>query len=172
MGKNLQKVQDMLDGNYKNKVQVGYGDQEVERHEIGDTWTDSDGIEWEQKNGYRVRINNKMANVGIFKGHCKDCNAGILKPWDVNTFKGDGRCYYCQIDYEANLKTGKNNLKWFAYRRLKDFKNMKSIENEMVQWIDELEKQKQKNPFDKKVANAIANNEVTLQINKVTNKLV
>ena len=49
---------------------------------------------------------------------------------------------------------------------------MKSIENEMVQWIDELEKQKQKNPFDKKVANAIANNEVTLQINKVTNKLV
>ena len=171
MSKNLQKVQDMLDGNYKNKIQSGYiGEKEVDR-KIGDIWTDSDGIEWEQKNGYRMKV-SKLANAGIFKGHCKDCNTGILKPWDVNTFKGDGRCYYCQIDYEAKLKTGKNGLKWFAYRRLKDFQNMKSIEKDMIQWIDDMEKQKQKNPFDKKVANAIANNEVTLQINKVTNKLV
>ena len=31
MGKNLAKVQDMLDGNYKSKIQVGVGDQEVEK---------------------------------------------------------------------------------------------------------------------------------------------
>ena len=31
MGKNIQKVQDMLDGNYKSKIQVGVGDQEVEQ---------------------------------------------------------------------------------------------------------------------------------------------
>ena len=73
MSKNLQIVQDMLDGNYQTKVQVGYGDQEIERHEIGDKWTDSDGIEWEQKKGYRVKI-NKLENVGIFKGNCKTCN--------------------------------------------------------------------------------------------------
>jgi len=171
MSKNLQKVQDMLDGNYKNKVQVGYGDQDIERHEVGDIWTDSDGIEWEQKNGYRVRINNKMANVGIFKGHCKTCNKGILKPWDKDTHKADGRCYHCQLNYELDLKFD-SWLRWFAYRRLKDFKNMKAIENEMIQWIDEKQELLKDNPFDKKVANAIANNEVTLQINKVTNKLV
>ena len=49
MSRNLQKVQDMLDGNYQTKVQVGYGDQEIEHHEVGDRWTDSDGIEWEHK---------------------------------------------------------------------------------------------------------------------------
>lgn len=171
MSKNLQKVQDMLDGNYKNKVQVGYGDQEVERHEIGDTWTDSDGIEWEQKNGYRVRINNKMANVGIFKGHCKTCNKGILKPWDRDTHKADGRCYHCQLNYELDLKFD-SWLRWFAYRRLKDLENMKAIENEMIQWIDEKQKLLKDNPFDKKIANALANEEVDLQINKVANKLV
>ena len=31
MSKNIQKVQDMLDGNYKSKIQVGVGDQEVEQ---------------------------------------------------------------------------------------------------------------------------------------------
>ena len=33
MSKNLAKVQDMLDGNYKSKIQVGVGDQEVEKQD-------------------------------------------------------------------------------------------------------------------------------------------
>ena len=167
MSKNIQKVQDMLDGNYKNKIQSGYiGEKEVDR-KIGDIWTDSDGVEWEQKNGYRMKV-SKLANAGIFKGHCKDCNAGILKPWDVDTFKGDGRCYYCQIDYEAKLKTGKNSLKWFAYRRLKDFQNMKSIEKDMIDYINDLDKFRKQKVFDKSVANAIANENVSMTIKKNT----
>ena len=165
MSKNLQKVQDMLDGNYQTKIQVGYGDQEIERHEIGDIWTDSDGIEWEQKNGYRVRINNKMANVGIFKAHCKTCNKGILKPWDRDTHKADGRCYHCQLNYELDLKFDKP-IRWFAYRRLKDLKNMIALEKEMIQWVDEITKEREQNPFDETIANAIANGEVSLTINK------
>ena len=42
--KNLQRVQDMLDGNYKHKIQSGYEGETVHR-EIGDTWTDSDGLD-------------------------------------------------------------------------------------------------------------------------------
>ena len=45
---------------------------------------------------------------------------------------------------------------------------MKSLEKEMIQWVDEMEKQKQKNPFDKTVANALANGEVEMSINKNT----
>ena len=48
MGKNIQKVQDMLDGNYKNKIHVGYSKTE-ETRKVGDKWTDSEGYEWEQK---------------------------------------------------------------------------------------------------------------------------
>ena len=31
--KNLQKVQDMLDGNHKNKIQVGYSSQDEKRED-------------------------------------------------------------------------------------------------------------------------------------------
>ncbi len=168
MSKNLQKVQDMLDGNYQTKVQVGYGDQEIERHEIGDKWTDSDGIEWEQKKGYRVKIKNTPA-VGLFNHQCKDCKKNcspkIAKPWDRDTFKADGRCYHCQMNYELDLKFDKP-IRWFAYRRLKDLKNMEAIEKEMIQWVDEKQKLMKDNPFAKTIANAMANSEVELKINK------
>ena len=140
----------MLDGNYQTKIQVGYGDQEVERHEIGDTWIDSDGIEWEQKNGYRIRINNKMANVGIFKAKCKTCNKGILKQCDnpkiTPLFEKIG----------INPET--------AFQALRGSSQL--IRKNIPGFINTLNKILKQNPFDKKVANAMANSEVELTINK------
>jgi len=169
MSKNLRKVQDMLDGNYKNKIQVGYSKVEKQR-EVGDKWTDSDGVEWEQKEGYKYKIPSLPA-VGMFSKQCKDCGKNCspktAKPWDRDCYKADGRCYYCQMDYEAELKTGKP-LKWFAYRRLKDLQNMESLERDMEQWVDELDKQNKEKVFDTKVANALANGEVEMSIKKNT----
>jgi hypothetical protein len=169
MSKNLRKVQDMLDGNYKNKIQVGYSKTE-KRREVGEKWTDSDGQEWEQKQGYIYKIPT-MPSIGIFSKQCKDCKKNCspktAKPWDRDTFKTDGRCYYCQLNYEIDLKADKP-IRWFAYRRLKDLRNMEAIERDMEQWIDELEKQKNEKVFDNKVANALANGEVEMTINKNT----
>ena len=173
MSKNLRKVQDMLDGNYKNKIQVGYSKTE-ETRKVGDKWTDSDGVEWEQKEGYIYKIPT-MPAVGMFSKQCKDCkkncSAKTAKPWDRDTYKADGRCYYCQMDYEVDLKSDKP-IRWFAYRRLKDLQNMESLEKDMIQWVEEMSKQREQNPFDEKVANALANGEVEMSVNKVTNKLV
>ena len=36
----------------------------------------------------------------------------------------------------------------------------------MEQWIDELEKRKQENPFDMGVANALANGNIEMSLNK------
>ena len=96
MGKNIQRVKDMVEGNYKNKIQVGYGDQEIEHHEIGDKWTDSDGIEWEQKSGYRMKLSN-LPEKGI-ADKCNTCESFIFKAWDKDTYKADGRCYHCQLN--------------------------------------------------------------------------
>jgi len=110
-----------------------------------------------------------MPAVGMFNHQCKDCGKNcspkMAKPWDRDCWKADGRCYYCQVDYEAELKTGKP-LRWFAYRRLKDLRNMEALEKDMIQWVDEITKQRKKNPFDMKVANALANGEVEMTINK------
>ena len=169
MGKNIQKVQDMLDGTYGGKTQVGYSPVD-EIRKVGDKWTDSEGYEWEQKEGYIYKVPT-MPSVGIFSKQCKDCGKNcspkMAKPWDRDVFKADGRCYYCQMDYEIDLKADKP-IRWFAYRRLKDFRNMKSLEREMEQWVDENTKMLEKNPFDLKVANALANGEVEMTINKNT----
>jgi len=164
--KNLAKVQSMLDGTYGGKTQVGYSTVE-EHRKVGDKWTDSEGYEWEQKEGFQVK-KSVMPAVGMFNHQCKDCKKNCSpktgKPWDRDTYKADGRCYYCQIDYEAELKS--KPIRWFAYRRLKDLRNMDAIEKDMIQWVDELTEQRKKNPFDMKVANALANGEVEFTVNK------
>ncbi len=168
--KNLAKVQSMLDGTYGGKTQVGYS-QTDEVRKVGDKWIDSEGYEWEQKQGFRVKLSNTPA-VGMFNHQCKDCGKNcspkMAKPWDRDCWKADGRCYYCQLDYEIELKT--KPIRWFAYRRLKDLQNMESLEKDMVQWVDELTEQRKKNPFDETVANALANGEVEFSINK--NKVI
>ena len=166
--KNLAKVQSMLDGTYGGKIQSGYSPTEEIRN-VGDKWIDSEGYEWEQKEGFRVK-NSVMPAVGMFNHQCKDCGKNcspkMAKPWDRDCFKADGRCYYCQLDYEVELKT--KPIRWFAYRRLKDLQNMESLEKDMEQWVEEISEQREQNPFDKTVANALANGDVEMTINKNT----
>jgi hypothetical protein len=45
---------------------------------------------------------------------------------------------------------------------------MDSIEKDMIQWVDEFTEYKKQNPFDTKVANALANAEVEMSIKKNT----
>ena len=168
--KNLEKVQSMLDGTYGGKIQSGYSPTEKVRN-VGDKWTDSEGYEWEQKEGFRVKSGGNMIARGMFNHQCKDCGKNCSpktgKPWDRDTFKADGRCYHCQMNYEMDLSFDKP-IRWFAYRRLKDLNNMDAIEKDMIQWVDEITKQRQQNPFDKTVANALANGEVEMSIKKNT----
>jgi uncharacterized protein (DUF3084 family) len=58
---NIQDVKKLLAGEHdsQNKVQVGYAGEKLEDTEtrkVGDKWFDSDGNEWEQKNGYKVKL--------------------------------------------------------------------------------------------------------------------
>ena len=161
--KNLQKVQDMLDGKGTGKIQVGYSTAE-ETRDVGDRWFDSDGMEWEQKDGFRVN-HTKMANRGIADHRCSDCEKYIIKPWDKEIFKFNDRCYYCQIDFEAELKgTGKfDEWKEAQDKRIKEgyIEKFEKENEELVKEIANLE-----NPFDTKLVNAMSNANVTMEINK------
>ena len=163
--KNIQKVQDMLDGNFQTKTMVGFSEEAEPTRKVGDKWIDSDGIEWEQKEHYKVK--GRLSTHPDWDKKCSMCEDLILKPWDKDTHKADGRCYHCQLNYELDLKFDKP-IRWFAYRRLKELTNMKSIENDMEQWIDELEKRQQEKIFDMSVANAMANDNVEMSIKKNT----
>ena len=88
-----------------------------------------------------------------------------MKAWDKDTHKADGRCYHCQLNYEIDLKASKW-IRWYAYRRLHELRNMESIERDMTQWIEELNKNKNNNPFDETIANAMSNHNVSMEIKK------
>ena len=170
LSKNLQKVQDMVDGNFQSKIQSGYISENVHANrKVGDVWEDSDGVKWEQKEGYRSKVSNLAAKGLGDICSMEDCKKLIIKKWDKDTFKADGRCYHCQLNYELDLQFDKP-IRWFAYRRLKDFNNQIAIEKEMEQWVDEFEKIKYEKVFDKSVANALANNEIDTTNVKLTNK--
>ena len=160
--KNLQKVQDMLDDKFERKIQSGYVVVE-ETHKVGDRWFDSDGKEWEQTDRYFASI-KKTPNVG-FGDNCLDCKSLIVNPWDKDFFKWNGRCYYCQINFEAKLKTSGKFDEWKEAqdKRIKEgyIERFEKENEELVKEIANLE-----NPFDTKLVNAMSNANVTMEINK------
>ncbi len=175
LDKNLGKVQDMLDGNYKNKIQVGQYHEDIHANrEIGERYFDHDDKEWE-KTEYGRKSIAKLAPVGL-GDQCSECEKLIIKKWDKDVYKWNKRCYYCQIDYEAQFsrKIGGENQKDSKYGdylegRYDDFKKdyIKRWEEENAEFVKELEKLE--NPFDTKLANALSNENIEMSINKNKN---
>jgi|TARA_R110000824_G_scaffold224168_2_gene411851 predicted Zn-ribbon and HTH transcriptional regulator len=170
--KNLQRVQDMLDDNHQAKIQVGtHIEKNVHANKkIGDKWKDSDGVEWEQKDGYRSKISK--IKIGIFPHQCKDCNGGLTKSFDIDTHKRYSRCYKCQTTWEQDLqflrknRIGTSGNKWQFWVRLQELQRWVSGRKELNQWVDEREKEKNEKVYDMSVANAMSNANVEMSINK------
>ena len=174
MGKNLSRIQDMVDGHYKTRIQSGYiGEKQVDR-KVGDVWTDSDGVKWEQKNGYRSKIKT-TPDVGIFDKQCKDCKTPCTTSYDKETWKRMDRCYGCQMTFELDLKgmrIGQNNNKHWFWVKLQELKRWDAVDNEIEGYMKDLWEQKEKKAFDDTVSNALANAEIenTIKVNKALTK--
>jgi hypothetical protein len=153
------KFQETAKKTLTKKVQVGYGDQESKEREIGDRWIDLEGDEWEQKKGYKMKISNAPARGLADK--CKDCDTLILNTWNKQIFKYNGRCYYCQIEFEAKLKSKPGKYEeWVAN---KEKANKEAMMKELEAIFKEIEEEKL---YDKSVPNAIANFNIQESINK------
>ena len=75
---NLRRVQNVLDDKHETKIHSGFIPEDIHSNrKVGDMWTDSDDVKWEQKDGYRVKI-TKLANAGIAE-QCSDCKKYISK---------------------------------------------------------------------------------------------
>ena len=79
--KNLQKVQDMLDGKGTGKIQSGYIPENIHANrKIGERWIDSEGDEWEQKDGYRSKISTlgTIASTPPILFNLSNCNFNVF----------------------------------------------------------------------------------------------
>jgi hypothetical protein len=139
----VEDVKKLLHGEHESqsKVQVGFvadkKEDEVNR-EIGEKWFDSDGNEWEQKKGYKVKLGKVWQQelheyLNSFPNCPKEtCNCGIPKRLDDKMRKIHGMCFDCVIDMEHKIRL---EGKW------KEYEKTKMKENAMA-WLKEAERDK------------------------------
>jgi hypothetical protein len=157
MSKNIKKIQQMMASEFNKSSQVGYTPERVDR-KVGDIWTDNDDVKWEQRKGYKIKV-NILPSLGIFGHQCSECKKGIeSRGVHRDTYNRMGRCYHCQINFEIDLKSkkiGENNNKHFFWVKLQKLLRWQAMDNEAEELIEEMSEQT--SPFDMSVANALTN---------------
>ena len=157
MSKNVRKIQQMISGEFNKSSQVGYTPDRIDR-KVGDAWTDDEGVKWEQRKGYKIKISG-LPGVGILGDQCRDCKKSIPKKGvHRDTYNRMDRCYHCQINFEVDLQTkkiGEKNNKHFFWVKLQQLKRWTDMDKEALDIITEMSEEE--SPFDMSVVNAIAN---------------
>ena len=141
----------MVKGIYNRPIQIGYEGKKTNQRKEGEEWTDSRGRSWIIKDGKRKQI-TKVPPRGFDK--CNDCEKLILKDIDQNTYDRMQRCYYCQLEFEADLH---RNNEWQAWVKEMEEKRWEAVLDEYESEMKLMEDSDF--PFDTKIANALANNE-------------
>ena len=137
---NVESLKQMLEGRHssQNKIQVGYTNDKHEHHDLGERWTDDDGNEWEQKDGYAIKLGKEWQQelheyLTTFKNCPKEtCTCTMPKRLDEKMKSIHGMCFDCVIDMEHKLKIqGKYN----------EYEKEKVKQNTMA-WLEQAEKDK------------------------------
>lgn len=106
--------------------QLGWTPDLIERKD-GETWVDPRGKSWIQKDGMKKRVNTSLKiHPDSTRQTCNICKMDVK--WgthlDAKIYPKTGRCYDCNISFEAKLKfEGKFN----NYEKEKIFKNQKGF---------------------------------------------
>ena len=127
--RNIDAIKKMLDGTHKSqtKSSVGFADvkQSEARREVGDIWTDEKGVEWEQRNGFKIQKGKmdsirELINSQKMPSTCPKCNQPMNKKLDKKFWKLENHCFDCQIEFEHNLRV---EGKFETYERERLLKN-------------------------------------------------
>ena len=127
--RNIDAIKKMLDGTHKSqtKSSVGFADvkQSEARREVGDIWTDEKGVEWEQRNGFKIQKGKmdsirELINSQKMPSACPKCNQPMTKKLDKKFWKIENHCFDCQIEFEHNLRI---EGKFEAYEKERLLKN-------------------------------------------------
>lgn len=102
------KIIDVAFGREDNNQRVhGYESEETKR-QIGEVWTDVNGVTWEQKDGYKSSVTkmddvrqylNKLSTCSI-----EECQTVSYSKIDKKLIRKTGKCLDCLQKYEFQLK--------------------------------------------------------------------
>jgi hypothetical protein len=91
-----------------NQTHFGYESEAEEKREVGERWTDKEGKEWEQKEGFKVAV-TQMDDVRQFLqklSTCsnEDCKTESYSNADKKLIRKTGMCIVCLAKFEQGLK--------------------------------------------------------------------
>ena len=122
---------------YDTDARIGYEGEASKKREIGEVWTDADGVTWEQQSWGRLQqsaLTDTMAEVRNWLQKQRECkNESCVKTkfgyTDKQLIKKTGYCVDCLVDREAIIKT--DGL-WIEYSQYRMAQNMISHGNEVL----------------------------------------
>jgi hypothetical protein len=109
MHKSRKLIIDTVFGREDNTQRVfGYEGETAQKREVGERWVDSDGKEWEQKEGYKVAV-SQMDDVRQFLQklttcHSENCETKQYSKADKKLIVKTGYCIICLDRLERKLK--------------------------------------------------------------------
>jgi hypothetical protein len=91
-----------------NQTHFGYEGEVEEKREVGERWTDKEGKEWEQKEGFKVAV-TQMDDVRQFLQKLsicssEDCKTESYSNADKKLIRKTGMCIVCLAKFEHGLK--------------------------------------------------------------------
>jgi len=139
----INDVKKLISGEHEsqNRVQVGFTPDKKEEDQtraIGEKWFDSDGNEWEQKNGYKIKLGKVWQQelheyLNSFPNCPKEsCTCGIPKRLDQKMKKIHGMCFDCVVKMEHKIRL---EGKWDEYEKTK-------LKENAMAWLIEAERDK------------------------------
>lgn len=122
---------------YDTDARIGYEGEASKKREIGEVWTDADGVTWEQQSWGRLQqsaLTDTMAEVRNWLQKQRECKSeSCVKTkfgyTDKQLIKKTGYCVDCLVDREAVIKT--DGL-WIEYSQYRMAQNMISHGNEVL----------------------------------------
>jgi hypothetical protein len=138
----IKDVENLLKGTHEsqNTIQVGF-DGEVKEHisrKVGDRWFDEDGNQWEQKEGYKIKLGKEWQQelhqyLNSFPNCRKEvCTCTMPKNLDEKMKVIHGMCFDCVVEMEHKIRLEK---RWDEYEREK-------VKLNALAWLKEAEKDK------------------------------
>lgn len=137
---NIKAIRQMLDGTHKTQTRqtIGFAGSKgsEQKREVGETWTDVHGVEWEQRNGFKIQkgkldeLREMLAKTKM-PAVCPKCNQPMTKRLDKKFWALEKHCFDCQIDFEHNLRIEGKYEEYEKQRMLANAENwLKDAEQE------------------------------------------
>ena len=145
--RNIEAIRKMLDGTHKTQSRktVSFSDVQMttdETRKVGDTWTDDNGVEWEQRNGFKIKKGKldelrSLIAVNSMPKDCPKCGKEMKHRNDIKFWKLEKHCFDCQVAFEHNLRI---EGKFDAYQKQKVYENamawLKDAEQEAKELVE------------------------------------